>query len=133
VNLFAASLVSILMGFIAAGTSAFALLDLIINGPYYIEETMTYIKTINYYPMILVTYSLFTITVALAILLHMANTRTEYSSIASAALFLLSSAIVMPILSWIVVGTLNALAFSVAFVFFVSRRRIYDEAPIQPV
>jgi len=133
VQLFAASVVGLLMGILAAATSAFSIFDLVTNGPYYIVETTTYIKTIDYYPMILVTYSLFAITVALAILLHMANTRTEYTSIASAALFLLSSAIVMPILSWIVVGTLNALAFAVAFAFFLTRRPMYEEAPIQPV
>lgn len=133
VHLFAASIVSVVIGAIATISSALAVYDFITAGPYYIIETVTYTKTISYYPTAIATYSLFAIVAALAILLHMANIRTEYLSIASAGLLLLSSAIVISIYTSIVAGMLNTLVFAVLFVFFMTRRRVYEEDPIQPL
>jgi len=133
VQLFQASIVGVLMGILAASSSAMALYDFVTTGPYFVIDEITITKTIFYYPTVLATYSLFVIVTALAILLHMANTKTETVSIASAALFLLSSSIVMSIWTMIVAGAVNTLAYAVVFGFFVSRRSIYDEEPIQPL
>ena len=131
VHFFIGSIVSVLFGLLAAASSVFALYDFIVAGPYYVIEGTILTKTVGYYPTALALYSMFAIITALAILLHMANTKTEYVSIASAGLFLLSASILMPI--WIVSGFLNVLAYSVAFGFFVSRKKMYEEEPIQPL
>jgi len=63
----------------------------------------------------------------------MSNIKTENVSIVSAALFFLSSTIAMSIFTWVIAGPLNVLVFAVAFAFFVSRRSVYEEPPIQPL
>jgi len=133
VHLFQASIVGVLMGILAASSSAMALYDFVTLGPYFVIEEITFTKTIYYYPTVLATYSLFVIVAALSILLHMANIKTETVSIASVALFLLSASIVMSIWTWIIAGALNTLTYAVAFGFFVSRKSVYDEEPIQPL
>lgn len=133
IHLFVASIVSVLTCVIAAVSSALAVFDFVVDGPYYAVEAVIYIKTVTYYSMTLGTFSLFTIVAGLAILLHMANIRTEYLSIASASLFLLASIFIVPILGWLVTGIVNAIVYTVAFAFFMTRRRVYEEEPIQPL
>jgi hypothetical protein len=131
IQLYQASIIGTLTGFLAAVSSAIALFDFITAGPYFTVNESVFTKTLDYYPTVMVTYILFVIVTALAILLHMANTKTEYVSIISAALFLLSTLIVMSI--WILAGFLNIVAYAVAFGFFVSRKQDYEELPIQPL
>lgn len=130
-HLFAASIVGLLMGTITAICNALAVYDFVVDGPYYVTETGIHTKTISYYPIPIVLISLFAIIAASSILLHMTNIRTEYVSLIAAGLLLFSSILVIPIMSWIVTGTLNALVYAAVFIFFMTRRRIYAEADIQ--
>lgn len=129
----AGSIACVIFGFFAAVSNALAVYDFIITGPYFVRGSTTYTKNIGYYPTALVTYSLFAIVAALAILLYIANTRTENISLVSAGLLILSSFIAMSNFMWIVAGPLNVVAFAVLFGFFVTRRRVYEEYPIQPL
>jgi hypothetical protein len=133
VELYQASIISVLVGILTAIPSVIALFDFLTTGPYYVIEEITYTKTLNYYPTVIAAYSLFAIVTALAILLHLTNTKTEIVSIASAALFLVSASVVMSNWTWIIAGFLNTLTYAVAFGFFVSRRVTYDEELIQPL
>jgi len=131
IHLYQASIIGTLTSLLAAVSSTFALFDFITVGPYFIVNESVFPKTLDYYPTAMATYILFVIVTALAILLHMANTKTEYVSIISVVLFLLSTLIVMSI--WILAGFLNIAAYAVAFGFFVSRKQGHEELQIRPL
>jgi hypothetical protein len=132
-NLRIAGIIGMLTALIAALTSALALFDFVTTGPYYVVESITYTKTLNYYPNTLGTYTLFLLVAAIVILLHMADFKTENVSIASAALFLLSAGIVMTTSTWILAGLIHASAFALTFAFFVTRVKWFEEEAIQPL
>ena len=131
VHLYVASIIGMLTALLAAALSAWALYDFATAGPYFILETVTYTKTLNYYPTVLAFYSLFALVAALAILMHMTNIKTEYVSVVAAALFLISATMIMSNWTLIISGFLNVLTYAVAFGFFVTRRRVYEEDAIQ--
>ena len=133
VHLFIASIVGVLVSIYTSVISGLAVYDVVVNGPYFVIEEITFTKTVNYYSSAIGAYSLFAFVIALAILLHMTNIKTEIVSIAAAALFLLATTIAMSIFTWLIAGFINILVYLVAFVFFVTRRRIYEEAAIQPL
>ena len=133
VDLIAASIASIIFGLFAAISNALAVYDFITTGPYFVIGNTTYTKNIGYYPMALASYSLFALIAALAILLYMTNTKTDNLSLASIGLLLLSSVIAVSNSYWIIAGPINVVVFAVLFAFFMTRRRAYEEGPIQPL
>jgi len=133
VYLFPGSIIGMLTALVAAAVNASAMIDFVIDGPYFVLESGTYTKTLNYYPTALGTLSLVGLVAALAILLHMTNTKTEIISIVSAAFFLISATVVMSSWSWMIAGFIHAFTYALAFGFFASRERIIEEEAIQPL
>ena len=132
-NLRIAGVIGMLTSLLAAATSALALFDYITTGPTYINEVVTYTKTLNYYPTTLATYSLLGLVAGIVILLHIADYKTENASIASAAFFFLSAFISMTTWTWIYAGFVHAFTYALAFVFFVTRKQPTEVESIQPL
>ncbi|TFG98272.1 hypothetical protein E4H12_06585 [Candidatus Thorarchaeota archaeon] len=130
-NLRIAGIIGMLTALLAASTTALALFDFATMGPYFVLDSITYTKTLNYYPTTLATYSLFGLVAAIVILLHMSDFKTENVSIASASFFLLSASIVMTTWTWYLVGLIHAFTYVLTFAFFVTRERPFEEEPIQ--
>lgn len=128
-----ASIIGMVTALIAAIFSGLAVLDFVTNGPYFVVEEITYTKTIYYYPATLPTFTIFFVVVALSILMHMTNTKTEYVSIASAGMMFVSAGMALFSWGWFLPGFVTAFAFALTFVFFVSRKRIFEEEDIQPL
>ncbi|MCK4567060.1 MAG: hypothetical protein KAU48_07100 [Candidatus Thorarchaeota archaeon] len=133
IHLHVASIIGMLTALIAASISALALIDFVTTGPYYIVESITYTKMITYYPNAIAAYSIFGFVAGLSILLHMANIKTENIPLASAGLFLLSAALVMTSWTLLYASFIHVLAYAVTFVFFVTRKPIFEEEPIKPL
>ncbi len=133
IHLKIAAVIGMLTALFASAISALSLIDLVTTGPYYIVESITYTRDITYYPNVIAAYSLFGLVAGLSILLHMANIKTENIPLASAGLFLISAALVMT--SWAVLyaSFIHVLAYAVTFVFFVTRKQIFEEEPIKPL
>jgi hypothetical protein len=122
-----------LTALLAASMSAIAGIDFITTGPYYVYNSITYTKTLNYYPTTLATYSLFALVAAISILLHLSVIKEENISIASAGLFLISATVAMTSWTWIIAGFVHAVTYAVTFGFFVTRKRRFEEEPIMPL
>ena len=133
VHLHVAGIIGSLTSLFAASISALSLIDFVTTGPYYIVESTIYIKSITFYPSAIAAYTVFGFVAGLSILLHMANIKTENIPIASAGLFLLSSALVMTSWTLIYASSIHVLTFAITFVFFVTRKQIYEEEPIKPL
>lgn len=133
VHLHVAGIIGMLAALAAASTSALALIDFVTTGPYFIVESITYTKTLTFYPDAIATYTIFGFVAGLSILLHMANIKTENIPLASAALFLLSSALVMTSWTLLYASFIHILTYAVTFVFFVTRKQIFEEEPIKPL
>ncbi len=133
IHLHVAGIIGVLTALVAASVSALAMLDFVTTGPYYIVESTTYIKTLTFYPNVIAAYTIFALVAGLSILLHMANIKTENIPIASAALLLLSSALVMTSWTLLYASLLHILTYAVTFVFFVTRKQIFEEEPIKPL
>ena len=130
-NLRIAGFIGMLTALLAASTSALALFDFTAMGPYFVVESITYTKTLNYYPTALTTYSLFALVAAIVILLHMTDFKTENVSIASAGFFFISASVAMTAWTWYLAGLIHAFTYALTFAFFVTRERLIEEEPIQ--
>lgn len=130
-NLRIAGFIGMLTALLAASTSALALFDFTAMGPYFVVESITYTKTLNYYPTALATYSLFALVAAIVILLHMTDFKTENVSIAAAGFFLISASVAMTAWTWYLAGLIHAFTYALTFAFFVTRERLIEEEPIQ--
>ena len=126
-NLRIAGIIGMLTALLGASTSALALFDFVTTGPYYVLESITYTKTLNYYPTTVATYSLFGLVAAIVILLHMTDFKTENVSVASAAFFFISAAIVMTTSTLIIAVFIHAFTYALTFVFFITRERWFEE------
>ena len=132
-NLRIAGIIGMLTALLAASTSALALFDFTTTGPYYVLESITYTKTLNYYPTTLAIYSLFGLVAGIVILMHMTDFKTENVSIASAAFFFSSAGIVMTTWTWYLAGLIHAFTYALTFAFFITRERRFEEESIQPL
>ncbi len=126
-------IISMLTALLMGSTYALALYDFVTDGPYYVIESITYTKTLTYYPNLLASYSLFAMIAAIGILLHMSNFKTENVSIASASFLLISAVMVMFPVQIVINGFIHAFTWAVTFVFFVTRKQIIEEEPIKPL
>ena len=127
------SFIGMLTALVTAIVSGLAVLDFVTNGPYYTINDAIYTKTLSYYSTAVGTISLFCLVTALAILMHMTNTRTDNVSIASAGMMFVSAGIALYSWTWFLPSFITAFAFALTFIFFVSRKQISEEEDIQPL
>lgn len=133
VHLHVAAIIGMLTALLVSSISAISLIDFITTGPYYIVDSITYTKTLSYYPDAIAAYTIFGFVAGLSILLHMANIKTENIPLAAVALFLLSSAFAMTSWAMLYASFTHILTYAVTFVFFVTRKEIFEEEPIKPL
>lgn len=125
------AIITALATIIASIAQAVALLDLVMNGPYYIFESITYTKGFMYYSYTTVSYSLFTIAVGLAILFEFTRAKLDNTSIAAGGLYLMGGSLGAFGYLWPPLGFLHILMYIVAFLFFFTRKDIVEEEPIE--
>jgi len=130
-NLHSVAIITTLATLLAGIAQIAAIWDLVTNGPYYFINSVRFTKGFLYYSYTTAAYALFSIAVGLGILFLLTMVRLDNTSIAAGGLYLVGGSVGVFGFLWPPFGFLHILMYSVAFIFFFTRKESIEKQPIE--